>query len=137
MKVEASKVKTIGETLKGRRERLGMTLTELEQRTQLKRETLKYIEENKFDQLAKVDYAEGFIRRYASVVNMDVNQLIKVHHEEIPNQHNQLDTLLHHYRHNEVPEYRTKNKEPIQLLIMISIVIIITFIMWVLAVLLT
>ncbi|SKT30387.1 cytoskeletal protein RodZ [Mycobacteroides abscessus subsp. abscessus] len=136
MKVEASKVKTIGETLKGRRERLGMTLTELEQRTQLKRETLKYIEENKFDQLAKVDYAEGFIRRYASVVNMDVNQLIKVHHEEIPNQHNQLDTLLHHYRHNEVPEYRTKNKEPIQLLIMISIVIIITFIMWVLAVLL-
>ena len=136
MKVEASKVKTIGETLKGRRERLGMTLTELEQRTQLKRETLKYIEENKFDQLAKVDYAEGFIRRYASVVNMDVNQLIKLHHEEIPNQHNQLDTLLHHYRHNEVPEYRTKNKEPIQLLIMISIVIIITFIMWVLAVLL-
>ena len=136
MKVEASKVKTIGETLKGRRERLGMTLTELEQRTQLKRETLKYIEENKFDQLAKVDYAEGFIRRYASVVNLDVNQLIKVHHEEIPNQHNQLDTLLHHYRHNEVPEYRTKNKEPIQLLIMISIVIIITFIMWVLAVLL-
>lgn len=136
MRVEASKVKTIGETLKGRRERLGMTLTELEQRTQLKRETLKYIEENKFDQLAKVDYAEGFIRRYASVVNMDVNQLIKVHHEEIPNHHNQLDTLLHHYRHNEVPEYRTKNKEPIQLLIMISIVIIITFIMWVLAVLL-
>ena len=129
-------MKTIGETLKGRRERFGMTLTELEQRTQLKRETLKYIEENKFDQLAKVDYAEGFIRRYASVVNMDVNQLIKVHHEEIPNQHNQLDTLLHHYRHNEVPEYRTKNKEPIQLLIMMSIVIIITFIMWVLAVLL-
>ena len=129
-------MKTIGETLKGRRERLGMTLTELEQRTQLKRETLKYIEETNFDQLAKVDYAEGFIRRYASVVNMDVNQLIKVHHEEIPNQHNQLDTLLHHYRHNEVPEYRTKNKEPIQLLIMISIVIIITFIMWVLAVLL-
>ena len=51
-------MKTIGETLKGRRERLGMTLTELEQRTQLKRETLKYIEENKFDQLAKVDYAK-------------------------------------------------------------------------------
>ena len=40
-------MKTIGETLKV--ERLGMTLTELEQRTQLKRETLKYIEENKFE----------------------------------------------------------------------------------------
>lgn len=136
MRVEVSKVKTIGEALKGRRERLGMTLTELEQRTQLKRETLQYIEENKFDKLAKVDYAEGFIRRYASVVNMDVNQLINVHHEEIPIQHNQLDTLLHHYRHNEVPKYRTKSKEPIQLLIMISIVVIITFIVWILAVLL-
>lgn len=129
-------MKTIGETLKGRRERLGMTLTELEQRTQLKRETIKYIEENRFDELSKVDYAEGFIRRYASVVNMDINQLIKVHHEEIPNQHNQLDTLLHHYRHHEVPEYRTKSKEPMQLLIAISIVVMITFIMWVLAVLL-
>lgn len=136
MKVEVSNLKTIGETLKGRRERLGMTLTELEQRTQLKRETIKYIEENRFDELSKVDYAEGFIRRYASVVNMDVNQLIKVHHEEIPNQHNQLDTLLHHYRHHEVPEYRTKSKEPMQLLIAISIVVMITFIMWVLAVLL-
>ena len=41
MRVEVSKVKTIGEALKGRRERLGMTLTELEQRTQLKRETLQ------------------------------------------------------------------------------------------------
>ena len=30
-----------------------MTLTELEQRTQLKRETLKYIEENKFINLPK------------------------------------------------------------------------------------
>ena len=136
MKVEVSNLKTIGETLKGRRERLGMTLTELEQRTQLKRETIKYIEENRFDELSKVDYAEGFIRRYASVVNMDVNQLIKVHHEEIPNQHNQLDTLLHHYRHHEVPEYRTKSKEPMQLLVAISIVVMITFIMWVLAVLL-
>mgnify|MGYP001507562426 FL=1 len=136
MKVEVSNLKTIGETLKGRRERLGMTLTELEQRTQLKRETIKYIEENRFDELSKVDYAEGFIRRYASVVNMDINQLIKVHHEEIPNQHNQLDTLLHHYRHHEVPEYRTKSKEPMQLLIAISIVVMITFIMWVLAVLL-
>ena len=58
MVVEALKVKTIGETLKGRRERLGMTLAELEERTQIKRDTLKLIEQNQFDKLAKVDYAE-------------------------------------------------------------------------------
>ena len=57
MVVEAFKVKTIGETLKGRRERLGMTLAELEERTQIKRDTLKLIEQNQFDKLAKVDYA--------------------------------------------------------------------------------
>lgn len=51
-------MKTIGETLKGRRERLGMTLAELEERTQIKRDTLKLIEQNQFDKLAKVDYLE-------------------------------------------------------------------------------
>ena len=39
-------MKTVGEALKGRRERLGMTLTELEQRTGIKREMLVYIENN-------------------------------------------------------------------------------------------
>ena len=45
-------MKTVGEALKGRRERLGMTLNELEQRTQLKRQTLIHIENNDFDLLA-------------------------------------------------------------------------------------
>ena len=35
-----------------------MTLAELEERTQIKRDTLKLIEQNQFDKLAKVDYAE-------------------------------------------------------------------------------
>ena len=47
-------MKTIGETLKGRRERLGMTLAELEERTQIKRDTLKLIEQNQFDKLALI-----------------------------------------------------------------------------------
>ena len=64
-------MKTVGEALKGRRERLGMTLNELEQRTQLKRQTLIHIENNDFDLLAKKDYTEGFIRKYANVVNIE------------------------------------------------------------------
>ena len=56
-------MKTIGEVLKSRRERLGMTLSELEQRTQLKRQTLIHIENNDFNELAKSDYTEGFIRK--------------------------------------------------------------------------
>nr|WP_269814421.1 helix-turn-helix domain-containing protein [Staphylococcus caledonicus] len=129
------KVRTIGETLKGRRERLGMTLAELEERTQIKRATLKKIEENRFNELAKVDYAEGFIRRYASVVNMNVEQLINVHGEEIPNSQNQLDTLLTRYQNDDAPTYRTKNKEPLQLVVLIGGIIVITFILWLLAML--
>ena len=65
-------MKTIGEVLKSRRERLGMTLSELEQRTQLKRQTLIHIENNDFNELAKSDYTEGFIRKYAKVVNLSL-----------------------------------------------------------------
>ena len=54
-------MKTVGEALKGRRERLGMTLNELEQRTQLKRQTLIHIENNDFDLLAKKDYTEDLL----------------------------------------------------------------------------
>ena len=70
-----------------------MTLAELEERTQIKRDTLKLIEQNQFDKLAKVDYAEGFIRRYASVVNIDSQQLIQAHQEEIPDSQHQLNEL--------------------------------------------
>ncbi len=38
----------VGQTLKGRRERLGMTLTELENRTEIKRQALTLIENNNF-----------------------------------------------------------------------------------------
>ncbi|MCJ1656482.1 helix-turn-helix domain-containing protein [Staphylococcus sp. NRL 16/872] len=128
-------MRTIGETLKGRRERLGMTLAELEDRTQIKRDTLKLIEGNHFNRLAKVDYAEGFIKRYASVVNIDANQLISAHKSEIPSSQNQLDDLLYRYRNNDAPDYRTKNKEPLQLAVIMGGIILITFVLWVLAVL--
>lgn len=128
-------MRTIGETLKGRRERLGMTLAELEERTQIKRETLKLIEGNRFNELAKLDYAEGFIKRYASVVNIDANQLISAHKSEIPSSQNQLDELLYRYHNDDAPTYRTKNKEPLQLAVIMGGIVLITFVLWVLAVL--
>ena len=43
-------MKTIGEVLQSKREGLGMTLAELEKRTQIQRETLVAIERNQFEQ---------------------------------------------------------------------------------------
>ena len=46
-------MKTVGEILKHRRERLGMTLAELESRTQIKRQTLQHIENNNYELLRR------------------------------------------------------------------------------------
>ena len=84
----------VGQTLKGRRERLGMTLNELETRTQIKRETLTLIENNDFESLKNVNYAEGFIRKYAKAVNIDSVQLIEAHREEIPSNDESLQNTI-------------------------------------------
>ena len=129
-------MKTIGEVLKSRRERLGMTLSELEQRTQLKRQTLIHIENNDFNELAKSDYTEGFIRKYASVVNIEPNHLIEVHQDEIPDNRIQLDDAIHSFANREAPPYRRNSKESIQVAVIIGLVILVTLMLWIIAVLL-
>lgn len=110
-------MKTVGEALKGRRERLGMTLTELEQRTGIKREMLVHIENNEFDQLPNKNYSEGFIRKYASVVNIEPNQLIQAHQDEIPSNQAEWDEVITVFNNNKDLDYKSKSKEPIQLLV--------------------
>lgn len=121
-------MKTVGEALKGRRERLGMTLTELEQRTGIKREMLVYIENNEFDQLPNKNYSEGFIRKYASVVNIEPNQLIQAHQDEIPSNQAEWDEVITVFNNNKDLDYKSKSKEPIQLLVIMGITVLITFI---------
>lgn len=128
-------MKTIGEALKGRRERLGMTLNELEQRTQLKRQTLIHIENNDFDSLAKKNYTEGFIRKYANVVNIEPNQLIEAHRDEIPDNQSQINDLISAFSNGQTLPYRSKSKETMQLIAIIGLVVIISLIIWILAVL--
>ncbi|MDK9859894.1 helix-turn-helix domain-containing protein [Staphylococcus equorum] len=127
---------TVGQTLKGRRERLGMTLNELETRTQIKRQTLTLIENNDFESLNKVDYAEGFIKKYAKAVNIDSVQLIKAHRDEIPNNDESMQETIEAFSKENKPTYRSKNKEPLQVAVIVSVVIIISALLWILAVLL-
>lgn len=128
-------MKTVGEALKGRRERLGMTLTELEQRTGIKREMLVYIENNEFDQLPNKNYSEGFIRKYASVVNIEPNQLIQAHQDEIPSNQAEWDEVITVFNNNKELDYKSKSKEPIQLLVIMGITVLITLLLWIMLVL--
>ncbi|MGJ7586532.1 helix-turn-helix domain-containing protein [Staphylococcus shinii] len=125
----------VGQTLKGRRERLGMTLNELESRTQIKRQTLVMIENNDFESLKKAEYAEGFIRKYAKAVNIDSVQLINAHRKEIPNNDEAIHQTIAAFANEDKPTYRSKNKEPLQVAVVISVVIIITALLWVFSVL--
>ncbi|EOD4538898.1 helix-turn-helix domain-containing protein [Staphylococcus aureus] len=128
-------MKTVGEALKGRRERLGMTLTELEQRTGIKREMLVHIENNEFDQLPNKNYSEGFIRKYASVVNIEPNQLIQAHQDEIPSNQAEWDEVITVFNNNKDLDYKSKSKEPIQLLAIMGITVLITLLLWIMLVL--
>ncbi|HCW7210764.1 helix-turn-helix domain-containing protein [Staphylococcus aureus] len=128
-------MKTVGEALKGRRERLGMTLTELEQRTGIKREMLVHIENNEFDQLPNKNYSEGFIRKYASVVNIESNQLIQAHQDEIPSNQAEWDEVITVFNNNKDLDYKSKSKEPIQLLVIMGITVLITLLLWIMLVL--
>lgn len=128
-------MKTVGEALKGRRERLGMTLTELEQRTGIKREMLVYIENNEFDQLPNKNYSEGFIRKYASVVNIEPNQLIQAHQDEIPSNQAEWDEVITVFNNNKDLDYKSKSNEPIQLLVIMGITVLITLLLWIMLVL--
>jgi len=125
----------VGQTLKGRRERLGMTLTELESRTQIKRQTLTIIENNDFESLNNVNYAEGFIRKYAQAVNIDSVQLIEAHRDEIPNNDKSMQETINAFSQEDKPTYRTKNKEPIQLAVVVSLAVVISALLWVFSVL--
>ncbi|WP_457833144.1 helix-turn-helix domain-containing protein [Staphylococcus aureus] len=127
-------MKTVGEALKGRRERLGMTLTELEQRTGIKREMLVHIENNEFDQLPNKNYSEGFIRKYASVVNIEPNQLIQAHQDEIPSNQAEWDEVITVFNNNKDLDYKSKSKEPIQLLVIMGITVLITLLLWIMLV---
>ncbi|WP_436853723.1 helix-turn-helix domain-containing protein [Staphylococcus caeli] len=125
----------VGQTLKGRRERLGMTLTELESRTQIKRQTLTIIENNDFESLNNVNYAEGFIRKYAQAVNIDSVQLIEAHRDEIPNNDETMQQTINAFSQEDKPSYRSKNKEPMQVAIVVCLAVIISALLWIFSVL--
>lgn len=77
-------MKYIGETLRSKREQLGMTLVELEEKTKIQRPFLVMIEKNEFENLPNPDYTRGFITKYASAINMSAHELIDKHQSELP-----------------------------------------------------
>lgn len=74
----------LGRILKHKRESLGMTLNDLEQKIKIQRKYLEMIEKNEFESLPNPVYARGFIEKYARSVNVNAEALLKDHYEELP-----------------------------------------------------
>ncbi|WP_086427906.1 helix-turn-helix domain-containing protein [Staphylococcus cornubiensis] len=124
-------MRTIGEVLQSKRERLGMTLTELEKRTQIQRETLVDIEQNRFDQFKHPNHIRGFIQKYAQSVNIDGRLLMEKHHEELPEARRQAHVILQEIaEHKDVLTFTQSDEQPKKVAILIGLLTCVTAVLW-------
>ena len=73
----------LGDLLRESREQLGMSLDDVESSTRIKRVFLEALEFGDFDELPNYVAARGFLRNYASVLNLDVDYVLELYDEEI------------------------------------------------------
>src|SRR5690606_34197172 len=66
----------IGRRLEQARKAQNMTLSEAAQKTQIRGETLKALEQNRFEELPELVYVRGFIRIYAQTLGLDAQDLL-------------------------------------------------------------
>ena len=78
-----SELGKLGDLLRESREQLGMSLDDVESSTRIKRVFLEALELEDFDELPNYVAARGFLRNYASVLNLDVDYVLELYDEEI------------------------------------------------------
>lgn len=67
----------IGETFKQRRQKLNLSLKEIENATSIRMSHLQAIEEGEIHKLNSPVYAQGFVRQYASFLGIDGEKIIR------------------------------------------------------------
>jgi cytoskeleton protein RodZ len=72
----------LGTTLRGARERRGLSLPELARITKIKIDTLRAIESDAFDRLPGGIFTRGFLRSYAREVGVDPEDAVRRYREE-------------------------------------------------------
>ena len=72
----------LGDLLRQSREQLGLGLDEIEASTHIKHTYLEALEAGDFDDLPNEVATRGFLRNYASALNLDVNHVYELYEEE-------------------------------------------------------
>lgn len=63
---------SVGEQLRGAREKQGLSLSEIVERTKLRADHVRALEEGNYDIFAAPVYVRGFVRSYASLLKLNV-----------------------------------------------------------------
>jgi cytoskeletal protein RodZ len=66
----------IGKTLRETRERLGLTLEEIERTTRIRKARLEALERGELDSMPSQAQARGFLRNYGEALGLDVQELL-------------------------------------------------------------
>jgi cytoskeletal protein RodZ len=73
---------TVGEILRSTREAKGLSLAEAEQGTKIRQKYIAALEDDNVSALPGPIYARGFIRNYASFLELDVNDILAQYDEQ-------------------------------------------------------
>ncbi len=69
----------LGDLLRQSREQLGLTLDDIQASTHIKSSYLEALEEERFDDLPNLVVRRGFLRNYASALNLDPSYVLELH----------------------------------------------------------
>ncbi|MCD4756038.1 helix-turn-helix domain-containing protein [bacterium] len=75
---------TVGEVLKKQRELLERTLKEASLDTKIQLRFLKYLEDNNFEKFDSDIYAQGFLKIYASYLNLNTERILAIYRRSVP-----------------------------------------------------
>jgi len=75
---------TVGEVLKKQRKLLDKTLNEASSDTKIQLRFLKYLENNDFDKFDSDVYAQGFLKIYASYLNLNTDRILAIYRRSLP-----------------------------------------------------
>ncbi|MGE5423676.1 MAG: helix-turn-helix domain-containing protein [Ignavibacteriales bacterium] len=70
-------MQNLGEILKNRRIQLGLSLENVEEETKIRKYYIAALEENNYSQLPAKVYAIGFVKRYACLLELDEDEVVK------------------------------------------------------------
>jgi cytoskeleton protein RodZ len=76
----------IGEALKQERQRQGLSLDDVFQKTKISPSTLQHIEEGRIEELPHPVYAKGFVKNYAHLLGLDAEEFARLFEQNIAQQ---------------------------------------------------